>query len=107
MATTTRFVAIDDSDKVIGIYDSRDGAAGACQDAAREANSDGEGYEVKLLSDYAAELTRRVCILVDTVRTDDVRVFVDQALRDDPAATASTISAMVRNAWEKAAQRND
>ena len=39
MTTTTRFVALYHG-APIGTYDSRDAAAGACQDAALEANAD-------------------------------------------------------------------
>jgi len=44
-----KFAAIDDDGALIGLFDSRDAAAGACQDAAREADSDGQGYEVLAL----------------------------------------------------------
>ena len=39
MTTTTRFVALYHGNP-IGTYDSRDAAAGACQDAALEAKAD-------------------------------------------------------------------
>lgn len=45
-----KYAAYDDMDRLIGIFDSRDAAAGAAQDAAREANSDGEGYDVRELT---------------------------------------------------------
>lgn len=41
-----KFVARDASGALIGVYDERDVAAGACQDASREAGDDGEGYTV-------------------------------------------------------------
>jgi hypothetical protein len=49
-----RYAAYDDSDQLIGVFGSRDAAAGAAQDAAREADSDGEGYTVRELT--AAEV---------------------------------------------------
>lgn len=47
----TKWIALDDNGNRIGdTYETRDAAAGACQDAAREAGSDGDGYEVKALT---------------------------------------------------------
>ena len=43
----TKYAALDAGGALIGLYDSKDGAAGACQDAANEADSDGEGYAVE------------------------------------------------------------
>lgn len=43
------FVAEDPEGlQVGGVYSTRDGAAGACQDAARGAGSDGDGYTVEV-----------------------------------------------------------
>ena len=50
MTTTTRFVALVHGTP-IGTYDSFDAAAGACQDAAREADAD----EDQAREDYAVE----------------------------------------------------
>lgn len=41
------FVALDDQGRELERYSNFDAAAGHCQDAAREADSDGEGYCVK------------------------------------------------------------
>lgn len=40
------YAAYDDTGTRIGEYSTRESAAAACQDAAREANSDGAGYWV-------------------------------------------------------------
>jgi len=40
MPNKTQFVALDPQGKRLGTYESRDAAAGACQDAVREANDD-------------------------------------------------------------------
>lgn len=41
-----RFHAIDNNDLLIATFETRDAAAGACQDAARENGDDGQGYRV-------------------------------------------------------------
>lgn len=51
---TTRYIALDPSgDRIGDTYDSREAAAGACQDASREAGDDGEGYKVLRAADDA------------------------------------------------------
>ena len=43
-----KFFAVDSAtDQVIGSFDSRDAAAGACQDATREDDGDGDRYTVE------------------------------------------------------------
>lgn len=51
-----RFAAVDADGNEIGRFAERDVAAGACQDAAREDDSDGEGYEVREVFVPASEL---------------------------------------------------
>lgn len=43
--TKANFAAIEDGDTLIGIYETRDGAAGACQDSYREHGGDGQPSE--------------------------------------------------------------
>lgn len=47
MTKTTKFFAVDAMGEILGgAHDTHDEAAAACQDAAREDGTDGEGYEV-------------------------------------------------------------
>jgi hypothetical protein len=47
MTTMTKnFFAVDFKGELISGHETRDEAAAACQDAARESDDDGEGYEV-------------------------------------------------------------
>ena len=48
MTNSSKFFAVDSlTDQVIGTFDSHDAAAGACQDATREDDGDGDRYEVQ------------------------------------------------------------
>jgi hypothetical protein len=57
-----KFAALDADGELIGLYDSRDGAAGACQDAAREADSAGDECEVEQRDDEIAEGSAAVTV---------------------------------------------